>query len=359
MFLYQLFVAMQSIYHPVLSTKVQSFTGRTPYEKWFIGKQTDSARYSWQTYPNLAVSRLGSKVCENDKIPKGSPFLKAELVDESRVRELQQRKAIDLLGNAWRQLMFSGFDISSLWLCKASTILYWAQKFSHSLAEPLMRSDSLASRLIVLDIPDRLTPILLLADWVQKSVKMTRFQRVLHFWRPNWWMSPGFENYNREKQLTCWAMHEDNRCFWNYGAFVNCKLPLFCCKGIGRRRRDELKPTEIYTSTFQRVSRVQGVVVEDNPTKAADSHQKSVKIQDSKGFCISEGRIGGWVQGSIITTKKSNWLVGQCMKTADVSLSALCGCRYAKHLSSCTAYKGSVISWQNCSWKVSPWHADW
>ena len=35
-----------------------------------------------------------------------------------------------------------------------------------------MRSDSLACRLIVLDIPERLTPILLLADWVQKSVKM-------------------------------------------------------------------------------------------------------------------------------------------------------------------------------------------
>ena len=249
-FRYQLFVAMQSIYHPVLRTKVQSFTGRTAYEKWFIGMQTDSARYSWKPYPNLAVSRLGSEVCEN-----------------------------------------------------------------------------------------------------------ARFQRGLHFWRPNWWMSLGFENYNREKQLTCWAMHEDNRCFWNYGAFVNCQLPLFCCKGIGRRRRDELKPTEIYTSAFQRVSRVQGVVVEDNPTKAADSHQKSVKIQDSKGFCISEGRIGGWVQGSIITTKKSNWLVGQCMKTADVSLSALCG--YAKHLPSCTAYKGSVISWQNCSWEVIPWHADW
>ena len=46
------------------------------------------------------------------------------------------------------------------------------KKFSHLLAEPLMRSDSLACRLIVLDIPERLTPILLLADWVQKSVKM-------------------------------------------------------------------------------------------------------------------------------------------------------------------------------------------
>ena len=73
-------------------------------------------------------------------------------------------------------------------------------------------------------------------------------------------------------------------------------------------------------------------------------------MQDSKGFCISEGRIGGWVQGSIITTEKSNWLVGQCMKTADVSLSALCG--YAKHLPSCTTHKGSVIYWQNRSWEV-------
>ena len=66
------------------------------------------------------------------------------------------------------------------------------------------------------------------ADSHQKSVKNARFQRVLHFWRPNWWMSPGFENYNREKQLTCWAMHEDNRCFQNSAAFVSCQLPLFC-----------------------------------------------------------------------------------------------------------------------------------
>ena len=55
-FRYQLFVAMQSIYLPVLRTKVQSFTGRTAYEKWFIGKQTDSTRYSDRLTPILLLA---------------------------------------------------------------------------------------------------------------------------------------------------------------------------------------------------------------------------------------------------------------------------------------------------------------
>ena len=50
-------------------------------------------------------------------------------------------------------------------------------------------------------------------DSLRKSVKNARFQSVLHFWRPNWWISPGFQNHNREKQLICWAMHEDSWCF--------------------------------------------------------------------------------------------------------------------------------------------------
>ena len=126
-FRYQLFVAMQSIYLPVLSTKVQSFTGRTAYEKWFIGKQTDSARYSWKPYPNLAVSRLGSKVC-----------------------------------------------------------------------------------------------------------KMTRFQRVLHFWRPNWWMSPGFDNYNRESSWLVGQCMKTADVFWfRYQLFVAMQSiyhPALCTK---------------------------------------------------------------------------------------------------------------------------------
>ena len=122
-------------------------------------------------------------------------------------------KAVDLLGNAWRQLMFSGFDISSLWLCKASTILHCAQRFSYLLTEPLMRSDSLACRLIAPRYSWQTYPDLAVSRLGSEVCENARFQRVLNFWRPNWWMSLGFDNYNREKQLTCWAMHEDSWCF--------------------------------------------------------------------------------------------------------------------------------------------------
>ena len=154
-----------------------------------------------------------------------------------------------------------------------STILYCAQRFSHLLTPPLMRIDSLACRLMVPRYSWQTYPDLAVSRFPSKVCENARFQSVLHIWRPNWWMSLGIEKCNREKQLTCWAMHEDTWCFWNSGAFVSCELLFLCYKGIGLRRRDELRPTEIYTITFQRVFRVQGVAVEDNPTKAADSHQ--------------------------------------------------------------------------------------
>ena len=53
----------------------------------------------------------------------------------------------------------------------------------------------------------------------------------------------------------------------------------------------------------------------------------------SKGFCISEGRIDGWVHDECrvlnIFAGKSSWLVGQCMCLG-----------HAKHLPFCTVHKG-------------------
>ena len=169
-------------------------------------------RYSWQTYPDLAVSRLGSEVCENARFQRVLHFWRPNWWMSPGFDNYNKEKQL----TCWAMHEDSWcFFISYLWLrlCKASTILHCAQRFSNLLTEPLMRSDSLACRLIVPRHSWQTYPDLAVSRLGSEVCENARFQRVLHFWRPNWWMSLGFDNYNREKQLTCWAMHEDSWCF--------------------------------------------------------------------------------------------------------------------------------------------------
>ena len=168
-------------------------------------------RYSWQTYPNLAVSRLGSEVCENARFQRVLHFWRP---------------------NWWMSPGFDNYNRESSWLvgqCMKTADVFWFRyqlfvamqsiyhpalcTISNLLTEPLMRSDSLACRLIVPRYSWQTYPDLAVSRLGSEVCENARFQRVLHFWRPNWWMSLGFDSYNREQQLTCWAMHEDSWCF--------------------------------------------------------------------------------------------------------------------------------------------------